>query len=81
MFKVIESETLLVPRSRLKEKKVTGLLPLPALKLWNSLPVSIRTIETESLFKTRLKATSLRGLLMYEPTGVYYFRLLFVCLA
>ncbi len=25
-------------------------------KLWNSLPVSIRTIATESLFKTRLEA-------------------------
>ncbi len=46
---------LLVPRSRLK-KKGDWAFAIAGPKLWNSLPVSIRTITTESLFKTRLKA-------------------------
>ncbi len=67
---------LLVPRSRLK-KKGDRAFAIAGPKLWNSLPVSIRTIPTESLLKQGLKP--MRGLLMNEPTGVYYFRLLFVC--
>ncbi len=46
---------LLVPRSRLK-KKGDRAFAIAGPKLWNSLPVSIRMIPTESLFKTRLKA-------------------------
>ncbi len=67
---------LLVPRSRLK-KKGDRAFAIAGPKLWNSLPVSIRTIPTESLLKQGLKP--MRGLLMNEPTWVYYFRLLFVC--
>ncbi len=68
---------LLVPRSRLK-KKGDQAFAIAGPKLWNSLPVSIRTITTEELFKTRLKAY-LRGLSAYEPNyePVYYFRILF----
>ncbi len=46
---------LLVPRSRLK-KKGDRVFASAGPKLWNSFPVSIRTIPTEPLFKTRLKA-------------------------
>ncbi len=46
---------LLVPRSRL-EKKGDQAFAIAGPKLWNSLPVSIRIIATDSLFKTRLKA-------------------------
>ncbi len=46
---------LLVPRSRL-EKKGDRAFAIAGPKLWNSLPVSIRIIATDSLFKTRLKA-------------------------
>ncbi len=46
---------VLVPRSRLKKKGDRAFV-IAGPKLWNSLPVSIRTIATESLFKTRLKA-------------------------
>ncbi len=46
---------LLVLRSRLK-KKGDRAFAITGPKLWNSFPFSIRTIETESLFKTRLKA-------------------------
>ncbi len=42
---------LSVPRSR-----SDWAFSIAGPKLWNSLPVSIRTIPTESLFKTRLKA-------------------------
>ncbi len=56
MFKVIESEKLLlVSRSRLKNKGDRA-FATAGPKLWNSLPVYIRTTATESLCKTRLKA-------------------------
>ncbi len=51
----LNQKLLLVPRPRLK-KKGDWVFAIAGPKLWNSLPVSIRTIPTESLFKTRLKA-------------------------
>ncbi len=54
-------------------------LPLPALNCGTAFQSLLEWFQQNHFLKQGLKPTSLRELLMYEQTGVYHFRLLFVC--
>ncbi len=66
-----EKRVLMVPRSRLKLRGDRA-FSIAGPKLWNSLPVSLRLVSSESEFKSKLKTPFFQGLITVLEVSLEY---------